>query len=168
MSDTSHDVQSVIEALQIIRDNILTDENLNTAKGVIDKMSELLLGVYDWFINSSVEEEELLEAATEAGVEEETRSLVTPLFQNEPNAVWSDIEQAFEGTSRGITMSGVLEAIQFIRDHLSKSDDILSDIMKIVDALKQIKLYSEEEGDSRSLDIDREGLRTLYDDLTKS
>jgi len=157
-------VDDVLSALITIRDNILTDENITTTKSVIDKMSELMFSIYSWINRDSVTLSDIEKDISDTDVEAETRALFNP----EALTVLDSVKDLFYNKDNEpiVTIGGLIDAIRFIKTHLSKSDDILNDIIKIMTSLQTVQLFDKKHNDSRGvLEIDRENLRSLYNEL---
>jgi len=158
---TLHDV---VDSLIYIRDHVLTDENIESVSSIIDKMSIFVGGIYQWISKEDVPDELYIEAKSR-NIELETHTLMSG-----DRSLWDNMMNSFaERDLPDISIEGLLDAISFIRDHLTQGDDILQDLSALFQSLLTVKDYSEqeEESSSRTLEMSKHGVDTLYQELTQ-
>lgn len=177
MSERSISIQDAVDALLLIRDSIVTDDNIGTVVGIVEKMEILLTSMYNWFQDDAPSQEELLDIAEEEGVVEETEQILPLLEESMTDDDSEDSrgfgewwKRVFSGDTKEIfSLQGCMEAITFIRDHLELSDDILQDLSALFDALRTVELFKQQEEDSdeqsRSLLMNQAGVEDLYKSL---
>ena len=174
MNQTSRSVsiQEVVDALVTIRDQIVTDENIDTVVGVIDKMKTMLYSIYTWISKEDLPKEDILKVASEAGITDEMNAIVNLPEEGSRNisSWWNSFTSVFAGREAApFSVTGLIGAIVFIRDHLAKSDTILSDITSLFEALQTVQFFSDQEDEdtsARSLDFDKAKVTELYQQLT--
>ncbi|MCP3686625.1 MAG: hypothetical protein GY861_28640 [bacterium] len=159
-------IDDVVSAIKILRDGIVTDENLSTVVGVVDKMKSLLLSIYrkaNKVYDGTTVDASVVAMAKARGLEKELISVLNGFNAKRGSAGWRELRELignekWEDTgARSISIDGFLDALMFLRDHMSQADDILSDVYKLFEAVKTVEWFGGSLG-SKEEDAYREQL----------
>lgn len=171
-------IEDLNEALTIIRDDVLTDENINTFFGVLSKMRDSLVEIY--FAASelfSSNKEETLEDLASRGFEKDSKQLFA-IIENEDfnDTPFEHVKKYLtsETSSRKIkiTSEGLIEALEFISTHVKTTGNILDDLQRLFVALSKVQLFQKEdeetEPNNRAIVKFPEKTEDLYTKLIES
>ena len=143
-------IEQLQESLTFIRDHIVTDENLTSVVGVVNKMAAFLTDIYTWLDHSQ---------ETESLNKEQTALLNSLQDATHPVApALRTLMMTSDVTSREIkmpTITGIMDALDFIAAHLKSAGEMVTDIYHIFDSVKNAKEYQPDNTENQARSIRR-------------
>jgi len=164
MEDRNITVQDVAESLVVIRDQIITDENIDTVVGIVQQMTSMLYNIYEWIRNDSLSDEDISDIDDPA-----KRALMSELKDEMDSSSrslsdWVNVVKSlFEKTKSTVSdfnTDNLINAIEFIQMHLRSSDDMLKDIITLFNNLHVVQNY--QGYPTRSVELDHYNVRELF------
>ena len=154
-------LEEVESAVFIIRDSILTDENVTTFFSAAQKLANAAFDIYQYMISIFGSEE--VDPEIEKEVEEKVQEYDIPTLdilydiQKAANGDKSALKDELDGlepsNTRSISMDGIIAALTFIQKHVNTAGDILHDLYTILNAIRTIELYKSQVADEKSRGI---------------
>lgn len=156
-------LEEVEHAVIVIRDSILTDENITTFFGAAKKLAHAAFDIYQYMISVFGTEEvdpeiekEVEEKLQEEGFDIQTLDVIYDI-QKAVNGENPELKDELDGLepsdTRSISMGGIIAALTFIQKHINTVSSVLHDLHTILNAIRTIELYKDQVSDEKSRGI---------------
>ena len=132
-------LQQLLHVLITIRDRVITDQNLTTVKQVVDSMTELFAEL----ANISIDESTLKEEFVSRGVSEQF--LFFQKILNHPYLL------KLKTQTTQITIERIIDALQFLKQHIKTSENMVDAVQELLTSLEQIVEYTTQDTASREV-----------------